>query len=328
MRSGKPFLYLLWLGILFLSGCQSPRNGPLFPITIGSAPLESSALIYIAERQGLFASNGLQVVVRDYDTGAAALSALVNGEVELAVPAEDALVGRAFNQDKIRALASIDKAEYFDLVARRDQGITTVVDLKGKKVGVVRNTIAEFYLGRFLELHGLTAGQVTLVDVNIAQSEAAIAGGQVDAILTRPPYLAPIEESLAQNEIVWEAQNSQPLYAVLIGRNDWIAEHPQPLLQLFRALIQAERYLMQYPAPAQGIVQTRLNLDGGYMTAVWTHNQFSVSLDQSLILAMEDEARWMISNHLTTAKQVPDFLGYIDETVLQYVKPDAVNIIR
>ena len=43
---------------------------------------------------------------------------------------------------------------------------------------------------------------------------------------------------------------------------------------------------------------------------------------------MEDEARWMITNNLTTEKQVPNFLDYIYEDGLKAVKPEAVNIIR
>jgi len=43
---------------------------------------------------------------------------------------------------------------------------------------------------------------------------------------------------------------------------------------------------------------------------------------------MEDEARWMISNRLTTEKTVPDFLDYISADGLKAVRPEAVNIIR
>ena len=37
------------------------------------------------------------------------------------------------------------------------------------------------------------------------------------------------------------------------------------------------------------------------MQAVWARNQFALTLDQSLIAAMEDESRWLISNGLTSA---------------------------
>ncbi|MCX9087518.1 MAG: hypothetical protein OIN90_08140 [Candidatus Methanoperedens sp.] len=43
---------------------------------------------------------------------------------------------------------------------------------------------------------------------------------------------------------------------------------------------------------------------------------------------MEDEARWMINNNLTTEENVPDFLDYIYEDELKSIKPEAVNIIR
>ena len=64
------------------------------------------------------------------------------------------------------------------------------------------------------------------------------------------------------------------------------------------------------------------------METVWSQNQYSLSLDQSLIVAMEDEARWMISNGLTTEKHVPDFLNYIYEDGLRAIKPETVTIVR
>ncbi len=326
------FPVLIGMATVFIvSACTSPQQeyaGKIEPITIGSAPLESSALIYIADEQGMFASNGVHVTFRDYDTGAAALNGLVNGEVDLAVPAEYALVGKAFSKDQIRAIASIDKAEYFELIARRDRGITTTQELKAKKIGVVRKTIAEFYLGRFLEQHAIPIGQVTLVDVNISESDAAIDNGSLDAIMSRPPYAALIQERLGAKAVTWKAQSNQALYAILIARNDWIVEYPERVRRLYRSLLQAEDYLLKHPDEARAIVQKKLKFDDDYMTAVWSQNQFSLSLEQSLIIAMEDEARWMIANNLTTEKAVPNFLDYIFEDALQAVRPEAVNIIR
>jgi len=47
-----------------------------------------------------------------------------------------------------------------------------------------------------------------------------------------------------------------------------------------------------HPNETKAIIQRRLQYDDAYMATVWPENQFSLSLDQSLILAMEDEARW------------------------------------
>jgi hypothetical protein len=43
--------------------------------------------------------------------------------------------------------------------------------------------------------------------------------------------------------------------------------------------------------------------------------------------AMEDEARWMISNNLTPEKSLLDLMNYIYVDGLGAVKPEAVNII-
>ena len=50
--------------------------------------------------------------------------------------------------------------------------------------------------------------------------------------------------------------------------------------------------------------------------------------DQALILAMEDEGRWMIKNNLTTEKTVVNFLDCIYEDGLKAVNPKGVNIKR
>ncbi len=300
-------LAALAVGSWFWLNSRRNYTGEIAAISIGAPPLESSALIYVAQRQGYFDGQGIRVAVRDYETGAASLNGLLQGEVDIAIPAEYALVGKAFRKEKVRALASIDKAQYFFLVARKDRGIEKIDDLRGKKIGLVTKTTAEFYLGRFLELHGMNSDQVKLVNISISQSADAIVKGDLDAIVSRPPYVSAIEERLDGNAVIWPVQSSQALYAVLIGRDNWLKEHAEPLKRLLKALVQAEDYIIHYPAEAKGIVQERLRVDGAYVATVWSQNQFSLSLDQSLILAMEDEARWMIGNNLTPEKQVPNF---------------------
>jgi hypothetical protein len=46
----------------------------------------------------------------------------------------------------------------------------------------------------------------------------------------------------------------------------------------------------------------------------------------SLVTAMEDEARWMIINNLTSERTMPNFRDYIYTKGLKEVKPESVNI--
>jgi sulfonate transport system substrate-binding protein len=76
------------------------------------------------------------------------------------------------------------------------------------------------------------------------------------------------------------------------------------------------------------LLQKYLNVDASYVESIWPDNRFGLSLDLSMIASMEDEARWIISNNLTTSEQVPDFNVYIYEDALSQIEPEAVNIIR
>jgi NitT/TauT family transport system substrate-binding protein len=170
---------------------------------------------------------------------------------------------------------------------------------------------------------------VTLVDVTTPKNWVnAVAEGDIDAIATAQPYANEAKDRLGPNAVVWPAQSGQPLYGLIISSDEWITKHPEPAGRFLKALAQAEHYLVGHPAEAKAVVQKRVNLNTAYIETVWSQNQFSLSLDQALIATMEDEARWMIQNGLTTEKQVPDFLDYIYTKGLEEIKPGAVNIIR
>jgi NitT/TauT family transport system substrate-binding protein len=305
-------------------------SGKVEPITVAYPPFESATLFYIAEDQHFFSRNGLNVTSRKYDTGVASLGGILNGEADIAVGiAEFPLVGRAFQKARIRIIGNIDKAEFIYLLGRKDRGIEKVSDLKGKRVGTTFGTVAHFHLGRFLNLHGMNIQDISLIDVKTPEEWVnAVVNGDIDAISTAQPYVNSIKQRLGANAVVWPAQSGQPLHGLIISSNDWITKHPELARRLLKSLAQAEEYVIRHPAEAKAIIQKRLNLDAAYIETVWSQNQFSLSLDQALIVTMEDEARWMIASKLTSEKKIPDFLNYIYEDGLKAIKPEAVNIIR
>ena len=133
---------------------------------------------------------------------------------------------------------------------------------------------------------------------------------------------------MADRVVAFPVQSNQPGYGAIIGRNDWIGGHPEVVSRFLKSLAQAEDYLIRNPAQAKAILRKQLNYDDALTETIWSQHQFSISLDQSFILAMEDEARWMIKNNLTTEKAAPNFLDYIYADGLEEIKPESVNIIR
>ena len=323
---------IVGLGAAFVLWPRGPKSysGNMEAITIGYSPFESTALLWIAKEEHFLTRNGLNATFRKYDTGVGSLDGMLNGETDITVgTTEFPLVGRALQKARIHTLGSIDKSELVYLVGRKDRGIDKVSDLKGKRVGTTLRTIAEFHLGRLLELHGLNMRDITLIDVKTpAEWVNAVVNGDIDAIVTAQPYAKSAKDRLGANAVFWRAQSGQSQYGLISSTEEWITRHPEVVRRFLKSLAQAEERAIRNPAEAKAIIQKALSLDPSYMETVWAQNQFSLSLDQSLITAMEDEARWMIKNNLTSEKQVPDFSNYIYFDGLRAVKPEAVNIIR
>jgi hypothetical protein len=63
------------------------------------------------------------------------------------------------------------------------------------------------------------------------------------------------------------------------------------------------------------------------MEKIWPEHRFSLTLDQSLIVAMEDETRWMMKNNLTNKSVMPNYFDYIYTNGMSTVKPESMNII-
>lgn len=319
---------LVGIGAYFWATLE-PSSDTVDSVIVAYSPFESGALFWIAKDQHYFEENGINLTLIKYDSGAASLDGVIKGEADIAVGVtEFPLVRKALQNERVRAIGNIDKGEFIYLVARKDR-IRNETDLKGMRVGTTAGTVAEFHLGRFLTLHGMTLQDITLVDVKTPAGWVNdVADGKIDAISTAQPYANAARDRLGTSATVWPLQSSQPLFALAVSSDDWITQHPDAASRFLRSLARAEEYIHVHPAESRAIVQNQLDLDAGYMDTVWQQNQFSLTLDQSLVLAMEDEARWMIANNLTNATVVPDFRQYIYTDGLESVRPGSVNIIR
>jgi ABC-type nitrate/sulfonate/bicarbonate transport system substrate-binding protein len=269
------------------------------------------------------------LTITDYVSATNGLNAALNGKVDLAISSEYAfVVTNVLKQGNLSIIATIDKAQSVSIVGRKDRGIENISDLVGKEIGLTFQIAPQFYLARFLALNNIDLQNVNQINIPTTQYVTAIVNGTVDAVVVSDSSIAPIEQQLPNDTVVWSVQNTQLLNFVVSARNDWLLQHPNLATRFLKSLAQAEEYLINHPTGAQAIVQKQLNITSSAMAEKWSSHQFSLSLDQSLIATMEDEARWMINNNLTNQTVVPDFLNYIYVQGLNSVKPESVDVIH
>ncbi len=305
---------------------QEPFIGTTESITLGIYPSEYNSLILLAKDENYFSANGLNVTLKHYTSGSRSVAGMLNDEVDLATSSEFVVANNVLRNASIYALGTVSKYLNVYLAVRSDQGINTPTDLVGKRIGVTIGTSNQYFLARFLELNRVNQSQVTLVNLNFAETPNALANGTVDAAVDNPPYTNQIQNQLGNNCALWSIQSNQFGYFEAVCKKNWAATNPDLITRFLKAIVQAETFIEDHRDQALQQVARDLNYSTSYLASVWADYQYSVTIDQSFVLLMQEEARWLINNNISDATTMPDFLSSIYVQGLKSVNPNSVNL--
>jgi NitT/TauT family transport system substrate-binding protein len=214
------------------------------------------------------------------------------------------------------------------VVARKNAGIAVPGDLIGKRIGVSKATSGAFFLDTFLLRHSVDRQQVKMVDLRPDQMAEALAGGSVDAVATWNP--AAIELQVRFGEEV-QSFFEEELYSetsVLVGRRGFAEQRPDVVKRVLRGLLKAEAYFRDHPDAARRVVSTTLVAAPEDLEPTLRLFEFRVRLDQSLLVQMEEEARWALRSGLVASRAPPNLLQTIVAEPLAAVKPEAVGYLK
>jgi len=317
------------IGSYFWLSQEQPERftGPVEKVTIGVGVAPLSLLIWVAENEGYFADNGLDVEIKEYPSGKAAVADLIDGKVDIATITEFGFTSKSFDEKDITILSSIATATINSLIARKDKGIEEISDLKGKRIAVTSGTEAEFFLGTFLIFNDISINDVAIVYLEPRDIVQSVSDGEVDAAMTWEPYAYKTRSNLGENAIVWPGQSGQHSYWLFVSKEDFITRNPEMVKRSLKALLQAEEFVKRNKDGSKGILVSH-DLDAQFVDDIWQKLDYTISLSQELLITMEDGAKWKIENRLTDKTKVPNYLDYIYCGALETVKPEACTIVH
>ena len=305
---------------------------PRDKITIAIPGEPMNALLILAKELDLFSREGLDVTVKDEyssGTGARALEGMLAGDVDVTTSADTAIVFKSFERQDFSIIASHGSSDNDPrIVARKDKGITKLSDLRGKRIGTPKGTTMHFFLHVALVKNGISEKDVGISHKKLEDLPLALAGGEFDALSVREPYVSEAMKLLGGNAIIFAEPGFYVKTLNVVARNSFIRERPEAIGKLLRALIQAEEFTRKEPNQAMKLVSGRLKLGESDMAALWPDLNLRVSLDQRLLLSLEDQARWAIKNKLTDRTAAPNYLIFIYPDGLEAVRPGGVKIIH
>lgn len=163
--------------------CKEKVNPPVERVTIAVPTLPHSGLFYVAQEKGYFREEGLEVVVAPTMYGKLALDELIAGKADFALCGETPVMFAVLRGENIFVVADLmNSVKDEAIVARKDRGIVSPPDLKGRTVGLSAGTVAEYFLDIFLTVHAVPRTSVRVVHLDPDEMGDALRVGKVDAV--------------------------------------------------------------------------------------------------------------------------------------------------
>ena len=326
------FGIVLLLALLVLSlSCKKPEKftGPREKVTIGVASVILSVPIFIAYEKGFFSDEGLDVTMEYYPSGKKAMEGMFAGEVELSTVADTPIVFNSFIREDFVVFATFVYS-YNDVkvICRKDKGVNSPADLKGKKIGISLKTTAHFFNYIYLFEHRIDKSEVKIIDIPPEDLPGALQQGKVDAIVIFEPYAYRAQKALPDKAARLPKSQFYRETFNLTAMKRFAHEHPELLKKFLKAVDRAIEFIKQNKKESIALMAQRTNAEEDFLVSVWDDFVYELSLDYSLLATLEDEARWAIKNKLTHRTEVPNYLGFIYMDGLKVVKPGAATIIK
>lgn len=319
-------LFRLALSLLAAFGCVSPTLATELRLAVSRGPV--SLPLYVAEAKGFFAAEGLKVKLLECHSGRECFQQIESGTADLATSAELIVALDSLRSSSATIVATISTStQHIKLVARRSAGIASSADLRGKRIGTVARTSAQYFLENWLLYHDIATSQVQVVPLAVGQLVKEVVDHRIDAIAIWEPIATEAATRLGPDLSALAAPRVYNQHFVLSISKRNLAARDADVQRLLRGVLHAERLIATSPEDAAEILASRLQLDRASALAALSEHDFRLVLTPTLLSTMDSQARWAIRERvLDTPLGAGAVLHAIDPGPLRKVSPAAVTL--
>ena len=315
---------LVW-GAMLMMFASRAHAAPL-TLAVSSGPV--SLPIYVAQARGFFKDEGLELRLRDCSSGRECYQWLAEGQVDVATAAELMVATGDAARRELAIIATISTSSYqIKLVARRSARIADASQIRGKRIGIVPGSSAQYFLDTWLVYNDVDPGSVTIAGLAPDKLVAALQAREVDAIATWEPFASSAALALGGDALTFVSPRVYTQHFNLIAARAVREHRADELARLLRALLRAQQAIRAEPEAARVLLAQRLHLPPVLAATALDSEDYRLRLDQSLVSTMQSEARWAAAAAGVSRGSI-DVLRAIDPAPLHRVDPAAVGLVQ
>lgn len=258
------------------------------PLTIAAAP------VYVADAQGFWAEEGLDVEVTYFDSGRKALDALLSNDAEIMSVSETPPLRAYLSGSKINTITTVTEHREAKMTVNQEK-VNTPQDIKGKKIGTVAGTNSDYYMYRWLEAHDIETDEVEIIQLDAAALSQAFVQGDVDVMFAWEPYNYNASSKVSDTAESWPTELYSGRHTINMNTS-YLEDNPEVAKKIIKGFIKAEEYIKNNPDDAKRIVIERTNMSEDALDALWSEYAYKVQLDDQFSAILKEEAAWISSN--------------------------------
>ena len=316
---------LVW-GCMLMMFASRAHAAPL-TLAVSTGPV--SLPIYVAQARGFFKDEGLDLRVRDCASGRECYQWLADGEADVATAAELLVATAGATHRELAIIATISaSANQIKLVARRSAKIAEAPQVRGKRIGTVPGSSAQYFLDNWLVYNDIDPASVTVVGLAPDKLARALETRDVDAVAIWEPLASTIGLALGGDAVTFAGPRVYTQHFNLVAARAAIDHREEDIARLLRALLRAQRVIQEQPEAARALLAERLHLPPALIAAAMDNEDYRVRLDQSLVTTMQGETRWFTRAGGGAAAAAVDVLRSIDPAPLRRVDAAAVGLVQ
>jgi NitT/TauT family transport system substrate-binding protein len=239
--------FIIGLGLAGCNGGGPSANedqGSQKTITIGVMPDVESIPFIMAQKNGYFKEQGVEVKILHFKSAKDRDSALQSGQLDGVITDVLAVV---FSNEGGTNLKIISKNDGdIKLITGKDSGIDSMAALRGRSIGLSSNTIMEYTVDKMLESAGLKSEDVkkTVIPPLPTRLEM-LQGGKIDAAILPEP-LAGLGVNNGAVVLASTDQMANKAGAIAFTAES-LQQNREEIKAVFRAYNQAVEYLKTEP---------------------------------------------------------------------------------
>ncbi len=296
---------LTWLG-LFLSGCvlavscnQSsapdtsdapPDSEPAETTETAEAPSDDPIVMgysswagwwpwAIAEEEGLFEANGVNVELKWFDGYLESMEAFAAGQLDANSQTLNDTISfvDAATNGEVVVLVNDNSAGNDKIIVSAD--INSVADLAGKEIVLEEGVVGDFLLNLALEDAGMSREDVSIRNLETGAASSAFAAGQADAFAGWVPFWETALTREGSKELTSSAEFPGAIPDLLVVSQTLIDERPEDVQALVNTWFDILEFIEENQERAYEIMATRANV---------SPEEFEIYLEGTRFFTIED----------------------------------------